>query len=58
MNINNNKETASGFSCPTIGRRLTPEEIKEITKRNQRPESQHQEPERKTIEEIKTKRRS
>ena len=31
MSINNNKETASGFSCPTIGRRLTPEELKMIT---------------------------
>ena len=30
MSINNNKETASGFSCPTIGRRLTPEELEMI----------------------------
>lgn len=36
MSINNKKEPESGFSCPAIGRRLTPEELKMITQNNKK----------------------
>lgn len=38
MSINNKKEPESGFSCPAIGRRLTPEEINEIMQKKQKRE--------------------